>query len=97
MSSNTALVQARIEPELKKDVESILDENGLDIPTAIRIFFAKIRHVQGLPFEVRSFNPDTIAALEEAERISHDPQARTYSSFAEILAETEDELTYERL
>jgi DNA-damage-inducible protein J len=95
MSSNTALVQARVEPELKEDVEKILNDNGLDIPTAIRMLFAKIRHVKGLPFEVRSYSTETIAALEEADLISRDPKARTYSSFAEILAEAEAELASE--
>ena len=95
MSSNTALVQARIEPELKQDVENILSDNGLDIPTAIRIFFAKIRRVQGLPFEVRTYSNETIEAFEEAKRISLDPRAKTYSSFAEILNEAKVELADE--
>ena len=95
MSSNTALIQVRVEPELKEDVESILNENGLDIPTAIRIFFAKIRRVQGLPFEVRSYSSETMAALEEAEILSRDPRVRTYSSFAELLAEAKAELADE--
>ena len=95
MSNNTALVQARVEPELKEDVESILRDNGLDIPTAIRIFFTKIRRVQGLPFEVRTYSDETLAALEEAEVISRDPKAKTYSSFAEILDEAKIELANE--
>ena len=95
MSNNTALVQARVEPELKEDVESILNDNGLDIPTAIRIFFSKIRKVQGLPFEVRSYNAETLAAFEEAELLARDPRARTYSSFQEILDEVEVELASE--
>ena len=97
MSSNTALVQARVEPELKEDVELILSENGLDIPTAIRMYFTKIRRVQGLPFEVRTYSAETIAALEEAELISRDPGAKTYTSFAEILDEAKAELADEYL
>jgi len=82
-------------PELKEDVESILNDNGLDIPTAIRIYFAKIRRVQGLPFEVRTFSDETLAALEEAEAISKDPRVKTYSSFGEILDEANAELAHE--
>jgi DNA-damage-inducible protein J len=95
MSSNTALIQVRVEPDLKNDVEGILHDNGLDIPTAIRMFFAKIRRVQGLPFEVRTYNAETLAAFEEAELVSRDPRAKSYSSFAEILAEAEAELADE--
>ncbi len=49
----TELVQARIDSDLKDSVARILGENGLDIPTAIRMFFAKIEHVGGIPFDVR--------------------------------------------
>jgi len=85
--ANTALIQLRVEPELKNEVDSILSDNGLDIPTAIRIFLAKVRRVGGIPFDVRTYNTETIAAMEEAERISRDPNAKTYASFAEVLAE----------
>ena len=85
--ANTALIQLRVEPELKNEVDSILSDNGLDIPTAIRIFLAKVRRVGGIPFDVRTYNTETIAAMEEAERISRDPNAKTYTSFAEVLAE----------
>jgi DNA-damage-inducible protein J len=95
MGTNTALIQVRVEPDLKDDVEGILNDNGLDIPTAIRMFFAKIRRVQGLPFEVRTLSAETLAALEEAEFISRDPKAKSYSSFAEILTEAKVDLTHE--
>jgi len=92
---DTALVQVRVEPDLKEDVESILNENGLDVPTVIRMFFAKIRRVHALPFEVRTYSSETIAAFEEAEILMRDSKAKTYSSFTEILSETEAELVNE--
>jgi DNA-damage-inducible protein J len=76
-----------VEPDLKDTVDSILADNGLDIPTAIRIYFAKIARVGGIPFDVRAYNAETIAAMEEANRISRDPNAKSYSSFAELLAD----------
>lgn len=89
--SNTALVQARMEPDLKDAVDGILAENGLDIPTAIRIYFAKILRVGGIPFDVRTYNAETIAAMEEANRISRDPDAKSYSSFAELVADLDSD------
>jgi DNA-damage-inducible protein J len=89
--SNTALIQARVEPELKDDVDAILSENGLDIPTAIRMFLAKIRQVGGIPFEVRSYNPETIAAMEEANRIARDPNAKAYTTFAEMMVDLDSD------
>jgi DNA-damage-inducible protein J len=88
---NTALIQARIEPELKDEVDSILNNNGLDIPTAIRIFFAKIRQVGGIPFEVRNYNPETISAMNEAIQISRDSDVASYNNFAEIMAEIDSD------
>ena len=87
--SNTALIQARVDPELKDAVDSILADNGLDIPTAIRMYFAKIIRVGGIPFDVRVYNDETIAAMEEADRLVADPNAKSYSNFAELLADLE--------
>ena len=92
---NTALVQIRVEPGLKEDVESILNDNGLDIPTAVRMFFAKVRRVGGIPFDVRSYSAETIAAFEEADLISRDKGIKTYSSFSEILDEAMAEMADE--
>jgi DNA-damage-inducible protein J len=89
--SNTALVQARVDPDIRDAVDSILAENGLDIPTAIRIYFAKILRVGGIPFEVRTYNAETIAAMDEANRISRDPNAKSYASFAELMADLDSD------
>jgi addiction module RelB/DinJ family antitoxin len=48
----TALVQARIDPELKARVEANLHKWGLDTTTAIRMFFAEIDLEQRIPFTV---------------------------------------------
>ena len=88
--SNTALIQVRVQPELKNDVDAILDASGLDIPTAIRMFFAKIRQVGGIPFDVRSANAETIAAMKEANNISRDSNAKSYGSFAELMADIDN-------
>ncbi|MDR2672220.1 MAG: type II toxin-antitoxin system RelB/DinJ family antitoxin [Coriobacteriales bacterium] len=89
--SNTALVQARVEPDMRDAVNSVLADNGLDIPTAIRIYFAKILRVGGIPFDVRTYNAETIAAMEEANRVSRDPHAKSYASFAELVADLDND------
>ena len=70
----TELVQARIDSELKDSVTRILEENGLDIPTAIRMYFAKIAHVGGIPFDVRvtmahDFPSTTILSPRDFDRL----------------------------
>ena len=89
--ASTALVQARVEPGIRDSASAILAECGLDIPTAIRMFLTKVTQVGGIPFEVRSYNAETLAAMEEANRIAGDPTTPTYSSFSELLAHLDDD------
>jgi len=49
---NTSIVQARIDDTLKQEVESLFDDLGLDIPTAIRLFLTQCVKREGLPFDV---------------------------------------------
>ena len=51
--TNTALVQIKVDTETKTEVTSIYESLGLDLPTAVRIFFKKSIAVGGLPFELR--------------------------------------------
>ena len=51
-----ALVQVKVDTEVKENVSRIYENLGLDLPTAIRIFFKKSIAVGGLPFELREEN-----------------------------------------
>jgi DNA-damage-inducible protein J len=66
MTKSTS-VTARIEPELKQSVETIFTRLGLTTTQAITLFFRQVEMHQGLPFAVRVYNADTVAALEESE------------------------------
>jgi DNA-damage-inducible protein J len=56
----TSLVQVRIDEKLKDEVSEIYENFGIDLPTAIRIFFKKTISVKGLPFDLRNTdNTDT--------------------------------------
>ena len=52
--ANSCLVQVKIDAETETDVTNIYESLGLDLPTAIRIFFKKSIAVGGLPFELRN-------------------------------------------
>ncbi|MCM1105215.1 MAG: type II toxin-antitoxin system RelB/DinJ family antitoxin [Clostridium sp.] len=45
-----ALVQVRLDKDLRDEVAAIYAKMGLDIPTAIRMFFARTKIEKGLPF-----------------------------------------------
>jgi DNA-damage-inducible protein J len=46
----TALVQARIDPDLKERAAAVLDNIGLSISDAVRILLTRIANEGGLPF-----------------------------------------------
>ncbi len=46
-----ALLQVRIDRDLKEQTASIYDAIGMDLPTAIRMFFKRTVMVGGLPFD----------------------------------------------
>ncbi len=52
--ANASLVQVKVDSQTKTEVTNIYESLGLDLPTAIRIFFKKSIAVGGLPFELRN-------------------------------------------
>ena len=72
---------------MKKEADALFNNLGLDTPTAMRIFLGKAVRERGLPFEVNQFNAETLEALEEAERISRDPNAKGYTDVDEMMRE----------
>lgn len=65
--AKTAMIRARVDPELKTDTETILHELGMSVTEAITLFYEQIRLNQGLPFEVCIPNETTLRTLREAE------------------------------
>lgn len=61
------VVRARIEPELKHDVEEILEELGLKTADAINLLFRQIRLTKGIPFSICIPNSTTVKAINDAE------------------------------
>jgi DNA-damage-inducible protein J len=61
--SKTATVRARVEPNLKSEVEYILAQLGLTASEAILLLYRQIKLRQGLPFEVSIPNKLTARTL----------------------------------
>ena len=74
----TALVQAKIEPELKSTVEKFFTEFGMDTSTAIRIFLKKVAQTRSIPFHI---------GVEEAE-----PSYEPTEKFAAFLRKTKEDI-----
>jgi len=62
----TAVISARIDPELKHGAEKVFRELGLTATQAITLFYKQVELECGLPFVVRVPNDVTVKALEQA-------------------------------
>ena len=82
--AKTAMVRARIEPELKAQVEEILSQVGLTTSQAITMFYRGVVAHDGIPFELRVPNKETREAIDEAQR---GIGLKTYESLEDLKAE----------
>ena len=69
MSTKSANLYARIEPDVKEQAESILSTLGIPASNAINMFYKQIILQRGLPFEVKipSAKPVDMSILSEEE------------------------------
>jgi len=89
----TAVLQTRVDTETKLEAESLFDSLGLDITTAIRLFLRQAINQQRIPFDIvppkYNFSEETLAAIDEARRISKDSSVKSYSSVKELFEDCE--------
>jgi DNA-damage-inducible protein J len=83
--AKTAMINARIEPKLKKEVEGIFQRLGLNTTQAVSLFFRHVKNYRGLPFEVKLPNAATRRAIEAARR----GKVRRFHSASEFAEELE--------
>ena len=62
----TSIINARVKPELKGDVEQILSKLGISTTQAITMFFEQIKIKRGIPFPLQLPNDETLEAMEDA-------------------------------
>ena len=63
----SAVIRARISPEVKVGVEKVLDRIGLSMSDAIGVFCHQVIMNNGIPFEVKIPNAETLAAIKEGD------------------------------
>lgn len=66
MTSDT-LVRARIDKNVKEKAARVLAGMGLSVSDAIRLLLSRIAAEKALPFEVKTPNAETQAAMQELE------------------------------
>lgn len=67
MSSKSAMIRARVSPELKEEVEHIFNELGLNATEAITLFYKQVLLNQGIPFDLKIPNKITLCTMQKTE------------------------------
>lgn len=78
---NTSIT-IRTDKEIKDQVKSLYAALGMDLTTAVNVFFRQSLLRNGMPFEISLDVPNsvTLAAFEEGDKMINDPAAPRYSS-----------------
>lgn len=66
MAVKTAEIRARVEPKLKKESMKVLKKLGLSESEGIRLLLKGLVIHQGIPYEFKIPNEETIRAIEDA-------------------------------
>ena len=62
----SAVVNARMETELKSEVEAIFRQLGMNTTQAITMFFEQVRLHRAVPFQIKLPNEETVEAMTDA-------------------------------
>lgn len=81
--------QVRIDEDLKKQAVELFNQLGIDMSSAMNIFLRQCVMRGGLPFavEVPKYKKEVLDAMEEAKRISKDPNVKGYTDLNEMFEE----------
>jgi DNA-damage-inducible protein J len=87
--TRSAVLNLRIEPEIKADAEELFGSFGLTVTDAVNVFLRQSLMRGGFPFEVVRHKPNAVtqAAIAEAERLLRDSDARSFNSMEELRAD----------
>lgn len=62
----TTMVHVRIDERIKAEATETLAAMGLTVSDAVRVFLTRVVAEQGMPFELKSPNAETRAAMRQA-------------------------------
>ncbi len=79
-TTKTATARALIDPEVKREAESILTELGLSVSNSIELFYRQVVAQRGLPFDLQVPNERTMKAI----RNSRTGKGKSFSTSKEL-------------
>ena len=82
----TTPTQIRIDTDIKKQATDLFNKLGLDMSGAVNLFLHQCVLRGGLPFNVEMprYSQRTLDAMDEARRISRDPDVKGYTDMEEL-------------
>lgn len=85
-SAQTTNISVTMDKAVAKRAESLFEELGMSMSTAINVFVRQALREGGFPFDITACKPnkETIEAMLEAERLVNDPTAKTYTDLDEL-------------
>ena len=91
--AKTSSMHIRVEPEVKEEVEKILNTLGMTATEAINIYLKQIILNSGIPFEIKmpQFSDEMLKAVKEADEIMKNPENYpSYDSVDELMEALND-------
>ncbi|MBU9673893.1 type II toxin-antitoxin system RelB/DinJ family antitoxin [Planococcus sp. CP5-4] len=91
--SKKAIVQVRVDEDVKSQAVEVLTNLGMDTSTAINVFLRQVVAENGLPFQpkIARFNEVTISAIKESDEMvangAYDANKSVDDLFDEVLGE----------
>ena len=80
-----AVINIRVNDEVKKEAESIFKSLGLNMSVAMNLFLKKCINEKGIPFDLKIPNKETIEAMEETNKILNgDIERKSYKNVDEL-------------
>ena len=82
----STMIRVRMDSALKAQTDAALASMGLNMSVAVNAMARQILRQGRLPFELYATNPETMAALQEAEEIRRNPEnSKSYASAHEMM------------
>jgi DNA-damage-inducible protein J len=85
--SAAEVVRARIDPDLKREATAVLSGMGLSVSDAIRMMLVRVAAEGALPFEVKTPNRETKAAM----RATEEGDVERFATLGDLLADLNDD------
>ena len=80
-----AVINIRVNDEVKKEAETIFKSLGLNMSVTMNLFLKKCINENGIPFDLKLPNNETIEALEEINKILNgDIERKSYKNADEL-------------